>query len=78
MVFGRCMRALYRAPNRPNARFYLIGSVSLFILGTLRNVVETWLVVRQAVMYHNAARTRIYDGLVNYLVNGDTIKVVQV
>ncbi|THU75600.1 hypothetical protein K435DRAFT_586396, partial [Dendrothele bispora CBS 962.96] len=34
IVFGQCMRALYRSPNQRNARFYLPGSVSLFVLGT--------------------------------------------
>ncbi|THU81271.1 hypothetical protein K435DRAFT_972404 [Dendrothele bispora CBS 962.96] len=78
MIFGQCMRALYRSPNRPNTRFYLIGSVTLFVLGTIRNVAEAWLIARQAVMYHKAARTGVTDELVGYLVNGDTIQVVQV
>jgi hypothetical protein len=72
------MRSLCRSPNRSNTKFYFLGTLSLFILGTFRNTVETWLIVRQAVMYHEATRTRVYDELMRYLMEGDVIKVVQV
>ncbi|ESK85748.1 hypothetical protein Moror_2457 [Moniliophthora roreri MCA 2997] len=75
LLFGICLRVLLERHDRPNRYLYLGWTISLFILATMLNALETCGYIRQAAVDFDAAKTRQYDKVVQYL-GGDTFKTV--
>ncbi|KAJ8087395.1 hypothetical protein PM082_006225 [Marasmius tenuissimus] len=64
MVFGASIKTTWRDKARvPNSALYLGGTVSLFVLATIANAIETWELVRQATIEHEATRTQQFEEL---------------
>ncbi|KAK1228046.1 hypothetical protein PQX77_008925 [Marasmius sp. AFHP31] len=77
MVFGASVKITWRDKARvPNSTLYLGGTVSLFILATVANAIETWEYVRQATIEHEATRTQQFEELDRFLA-GDEVLTIQ-
>ncbi|ESK88837.1 hypothetical protein Moror_17059, partial [Moniliophthora roreri MCA 2997] len=73
ILFGSCLRILIQRRDRPNRNLYLAWTIILFVLTTAANVVQAYHQVRQASIDFDAAKTREYHRLVQYLAK-DTFK----
>ncbi|THU89583.1 hypothetical protein K435DRAFT_677590, partial [Dendrothele bispora CBS 962.96] len=77
MIFGACIQITWREKDRlPNSTFYLAGTISLFILATIANAIETWDYVREATIEHEAVRTQEFEKLAQFLA-GDDVQTIQ-
>ncbi|KAI3605484.1 hypothetical protein WG66_005970 [Moniliophthora roreri] len=77
ILFGSCLRILIQRRDRPNRNLYLAWTIILFVLTTAANVVQAYHQVRQASIDFDAAKTREYHRLVQYLAK-DTFKTAYI
>ncbi|KAL0060707.1 hypothetical protein AAF712_012487 [Marasmius tenuissimus] len=77
IIFGASVKITWRDKARaPYSTLYLGGTVSLFILATIANAIETWEYVRQAKIEHEAVRTQQFEELDRFLA-GDEVLTIQ-
>uniref|UniRef100_A0A0W0GAK7 Uncharacterized protein n=1 Tax=Moniliophthora roreri TaxID=221103 RepID=A0A0W0GAK7_MONRR len=78
MLFGMSVQILCkRNQERPNEKLYLGWTVTLFVLATITNGFQAWLMIQQQIIFFEAAETREYDRLLRYLL-GEPLKTVPI
>ncbi|KAF9264573.1 hypothetical protein L218DRAFT_900391 [Marasmius fiardii PR-910] len=67
VIFGLSIHVLSR-PDAPGSKLYMGWTISLFVLGTLYTTTYVWGASRQAKIYFDAATTKDYTILLEYLI----------
>ncbi|ESK84948.1 hypothetical protein Moror_9230 [Moniliophthora roreri MCA 2997] len=76
LLFGMSIKILCkRHHERPQRMLYLGWTVTLFVLASVTNAFQGWMMIQQQIIYFEAGRTRDYSKLIEYLF-GETLKTV--